>query len=154
LSKEFLFPRTLDPKATLMIVIDTSGSVPTESLHKVFAEMQEVSKLTGGFWVVECDMIVQSKIGVSPGDPVPEIGKGRGGTSFAPPFKLAAEMSPAPDVLVYFTDGEGYAPKDPPPNLEVFWVIDNTEYTEPRFLGSRFGEIIYVTRDRQTKTSW
>jgi predicted metal-dependent peptidase len=61
---------------------------------------------------------------------------GGGGTSFVPPFTRLKEADIKPDVLVYFTDGMGTFPTEPPP-YEVIWAM-TTQRNAP------FGEIVRV----------
>lgn len=48
---------------------------------------------------------------------------GRGGTDFRPAITHAQKMKPRADALIYFTDGDGFAPAGPPKGLEVIWCV-------------------------------
>ena len=55
---------------------------------------------------------------------------GRGGTDFRPAIELAQTLRPRPDLLVYSTDGDGTAPNEPPPNMEVVFLIVPSHYNK------------------------
>ena len=118
-----------------VVAIDTSGSC-IEDLPKFFSEL---TGLLGSFGryeltVIQCDAEVQSVEKFSDGSPVPPgrkwEGRGFGGTSFVPVFRYLQENCPEvePSCLIYFTDGYGDAPKDPP-GFPVLWILtsDGTE---------------------------
>jgi predicted metal-dependent peptidase len=48
---------------------------------------------------------------------------GRGGTDFRPAIAAMNKLKPRPQVVLYFTDGDGPAPDRAPPGMEVIWVI-------------------------------
>ena len=50
--------------------------------------------------------------------------KGGGGTDFRPVFEYVRKKSLNPDLLLFFTDGYGDAPDNPPP-YPVMWVLAN-----------------------------
>jgi predicted metal-dependent peptidase len=64
---------------------------------------------------------------------------GGGGTSFVPVFKKVEELGITPALLIYFTDGYGTFPDEPPP-YPVIWVM--TEDVTPPF-----GEVVKVEMD-------
>ncbi len=55
------------------------------------------------------------------GDRIGPRADGDRATDLRPPFRLLDRFRP--DVLVYFTDGEGPAPVAAPVGVEVLWVI-------------------------------
>jgi predicted metal-dependent peptidase len=108
-----------------VVAIDTSGS--THCFLPTF--LSELSSLLRTFARTEvtvlcCDTELAPPQILDPFQPLTaetlEL-RGGGGTDLRPPFAWAAERMP-PDVLVYLTDGEGPAPKRPPP-FPVLWVL-------------------------------
>ena len=63
---------------------------------------------------------------------------GGGGTSFIPVFEYIKEKKLHPQVMLYFTDGYGDAPKTAPP-YPVIWVL-TPDGTKP----SKWGEVIQL----------
>lgn len=105
-------------RATVMAVIDTSGSLPDALLESISAELHRMAahhRVT----VVECDSAVHKMYQYQ--DRIQGF-TGRGGTDLRPPFHKALLAKIQPDVIVYFTDGHGEAPGYPPP-FPVIWAI-------------------------------
>lgn len=71
--------------------------------------------------------------------------KGRGGTDFRPAFEAIDRMPQKPDIMFYWTDGEGPAPKDPPPGLEVLWCIVPGSYLGIK--PANWGHIVVISED-------
>jgi hypothetical protein len=104
-----------EPK--VMAVIDTSGSMSDPMLSDISAElglMAQHFEVT----VVECDAVVRVVYAYRPIKKV----HGRGGTSFRAPLAQDFLRKHAADLVVYFTDGYGDAP-DNPPSVPVVWCI-------------------------------
>lgn len=104
-------------KPRVMAVIDTSGSMDDSTLADVSHELGLMARSFEVF-VVECDVVIHA---VYPWRPIQKV-RGRGGTSFLPPFEKAFLDQHRPDLVVYFTDGYGEAPPNPP-SVPVIWCI-------------------------------
>lgn len=105
-------------KPRVMVVIDTSGSMTSELLAQVAGELRTMAT-SHDVVVVECDAEIQSTY--------PFAGElqevcGRGGTDLRPPLEPAVLATIRPDVVVYFTDGEGPAHADAP-RVPVLWCL-------------------------------
>ena len=101
-----------------MAVIDTSASMTNDLLQQIGQELVKMQS-SHEVVVVECDDEIQRTY--------PFKGKlrkvhGRGGTDLRPPFEREILAKLRPDVVVYFTDGEGPAPNDPP-RVPVLWCL-------------------------------
>lgn len=109
----------------LAIVFDTSGSVPDEDLGMFVKGLNEVMEELKpvGVYLIQADYDVHSCDRYTPEDfPLPNIKcRGRGGTSFKPPFEHIEEKELLVDALIYFTDLEGDFPEDRP-KYPVLWV--------------------------------
>jgi predicted metal-dependent peptidase len=108
------------------IVIDTSGSMGPQQLTAAAREAYAVCQALGidEVWFCEADAAISQdwkRVGPSFFRDL-EI-RGGGGTDFAPAIASVDRLNPRPDLLVYCTDGDGHAPKQPPPNLEVVWAV-------------------------------
>jgi predicted metal-dependent peptidase len=101
-----------------LAVIDTSGSIDDETLASVAAILQRIEDVAE-LIVVECDAKIQR---VYPFNGVIRSVMGRGGTDFCPPFERAFLAKTGAEAVIYFTDGEGPAPKRQP-HVPVIWAL-------------------------------
>jgi predicted metal-dependent peptidase len=101
----------------VMAVMDTSGSMTPALLADISAELAVMSR-THEVIVVEADDEIRA---VYQFKPITEVG-GRGGTDFRPVFQETFLREHKPDLVVYFTDGHGQAPADPP-LIPVIWCL-------------------------------
>jgi len=107
--------RTERPR--IMAVIDTSGSVTAQMLSQISGELSNLAR-NFDVTVVECDQAIHD---VYPYRPITKV-VGRGGTDFRPPLKKEFLQQHRPDLVVYFTDGIGSAPKNRPA-VRVVWCL-------------------------------
>lgn len=105
-------------QSRIMAVIDTSGSMHRGQLEDILRELRQLAKL-GAVTVVECDNEIR---GTYPLRGRIERMAGRGGTDLRPPFEPAHLASVRPDMIVYFTDGNGPAPNHAP-RCPVIWCL-------------------------------
>ena len=105
-------------RTSLVVAVDTSGSVPTEDIATFFSEVHGMWRRGVDVTVLECDAGVQREYPYR-GAP-PRTASGRGGTSFDPAIARANELRP--DGLVYFTDGHAPAPAIAS-RAPVLWVL-------------------------------
>jgi predicted metal-dependent peptidase len=119
LSEEFPeiipFPgRVRDKSWRVFLMVDTSGSMSTESLEIVKSELQHMLNADSGMQlrVMHGDAEVHADFLLKPGDEIPAGAYGRGGTDFSSYFRYMARYchddSERPDIVVVYTDG--YAP--------------------------------------------
>jgi predicted metal-dependent peptidase len=110
---------------------DTSGSVGSEELAVSYNELYEMKRQTGvSVAVQDFDHGLQGPLLDLDAVSVKKAAefRGRGGTEFSEPLKLAAQMRP--DVCIITTDG--YAPfPDPPPGVPVMWLITHNGAKPP-----------------------
>ncbi|MEM1218334.1 MAG: VWA-like domain-containing protein [Bacteroidota bacterium] len=120
-------------KGSLLVALDTSGSVKEELLQAFFSELNKLYRLGIRIEVIESDYQIQRKYTYS--GTMPRAIAGRGGTDFNPVFRFLQEHS-VYDALIYFTDGMA-----PPPristNTPVLWTIFGHQET-PLNTWSRF----------------
>ncbi|MGO8745251.1 MAG: VWA-like domain-containing protein [Thermoguttaceae bacterium] len=104
-------------RPTVMAVIDTSASITPDLLEMINGELIRLAhehRVT----VVECDAEIQR---VYPFKAIRNV-QGRGGTDLRPPLAPAFLRKHHPNLVIYFTDGFGDAPKAPPP-VPVIWCL-------------------------------
>ncbi len=107
-------------RTRVMAVVDTSGSVNAQMLADIAAELDAMSA-NCTITVVECDAKVHAVYPFPQGGQVKHM-KGRGGTDLRPPFDSAFLREHRPDAIVYFTDGDGPAPRMGP-SIPVYWCL-------------------------------
>ena len=114
------------PRPSLLVGIDTSGSMNIDTLSRVSGEIQHLAQ-HARLTIVECDAAVHRVYPLA--GPLGPF-TGGGDTDFAPVFETsnAARF----DGLVYFTDGKGQMP-DGTPALRTLWVITHDSPFDPPF---------------------
>ena len=121
-----------EPKTTLSVCIDTSGSVSDFMLSSFLSECRSILQISGvTVFIISADAEVTQVI--EPGEEIPKNLIGGGGTSFVDSLKKSELLGV--DAVVYFTDGEGEYP--PSCKVPVLWVLT-------QHLKTPFGESIYL----------
>jgi len=74
---------------------------------------------------------------------------GRGGTDFRPAFDWMAQQTKLPDFVVYFTDGAGTAPEQPPAflrDLDILWVLTDEGMSPEDFRENvcNYGDVVVM----------
>jgi predicted metal-dependent peptidase len=117
----------------LVVAVDTSGSMSAAVLSQILGELDRLRAVTECLLsLLECDTVIQR---VTVNDPYqdsrPSSGRqalrGGGGTDLRPPFewvrkRLHSGVHPAPEALIYMTDGFGPMPERAP-GIPVLWVV-------------------------------
>ena len=110
-----------------VVALDTSGST-AEDLPGFVGEVDRLMRSFGKFvlTVIECDAAVGNVTMVSSDTPPHDWSKhrfsGGGGTNFTPVFEYIRAKRLRPDVLVFFTDGDGTCPQTNP-GYPVLWLL-------------------------------
>lgn len=109
-------------------ILDTSVSMGPEQLTSALQECVGIFQVLGlsRTWLIQADVDVASMEKVGIRDLVGKVRiKGRGGTDFSNALKRAEKLRPKPDLIVYFTDGDGGVVHRPK-GIEVVWCIVNS----------------------------
>lgn len=125
-------------KVSILIAVDTSGSISTRELQEFFAEIHHIYKAGARITILECDAQINKVVEYN-GTKIPEI-VGRGGTSFDPPMEYYVKHRKEYASLIYFTDGECSLPKLRPTG--VIWVITSNGMHQ-----DYFGKTIFIPKD-------
>ena len=118
-------------KVSILVAIDTSGSVNKRELEDFFSEITHIYKAGARITILECD----SKISAN----YEYTGKwdgtvhGRGGTDFKPVIDYYRKNIKDYAALVYFTDGECSIPDNVP--RDTIWVITSAGDHEKTYPG-------------------
>lgn len=119
------------------IIIDTSGSIELQQLSRFMNEVEAILNshpdiIARLFYI---DVELNGPHLLQRNQPLPQP-VGQGGTSFVPYFNfLATEPSllERPSVVIYFTDGFGEFPAEPPA-IDVLWVVPPLSNDQREFL--------------------
>ena len=142
-NKKFLYAGIYLPSATsqrfkLVVAVDSSGSVDEELLNIFLSELNFLMSTIPNYEIdlLVCDdKINEHKVFYS-GDILEVDIKGGGGTDFRPVFKYIDENLQDIKLLLYFTDLDGFFPKDEP-NYDLKWIA-------PKESVAPFGEVIVL----------
>ena len=122
---------------TIAIIIDTSASLPGETLALFWAEVREIAAelQPESIYVLQVDAVLQDAAQYPAGDLPDCIAiKGRGGTDFRPGFEWLHEHGVRPSCCLYLTDMECDSYPEAAPPYPVAWVV----WGPPQ--GDRYGE--------------
>jgi predicted metal-dependent peptidase len=137
----YLPNRYHEPTGDIVLCHDTSASVDDDDLTRFYSEtaglIQQIRPER--CIIIQCDTYIRQvdeyTADTFPTDPSDILIKGRGGTSFDPPFRYLEEEGIEPSALVYFTDGECSYPRQEP-DFPVLWALTYEQEAPP------FGEYL------------
>lgn len=130
-----------------VIAIDTSGSTQGDKVRRFLEKTYDVLKTSGMFfedmnvYILQCDARVQEEVCIHNQDEFDHWIThlqlhGFGGTDFRPVFKRVNELMEKGELkemkgLLYFSDGKGTFPNEPPSYKTAFVIEDEGEDTAP-----------------------
>lgn len=125
-------PSLTSDTLSLVVAIDTSGSIKDELLAMFIGEFKSIMNSFPSIKieVIIADAKVQGHYTFQGGDKLDFPLKGGGGTDYRPVFEYIEANIPSSSMLLYFTDGEGIFPKIPP-SYEVLWALSTKRYRIP-----------------------
>lgn len=127
-------------KVSILVAVDTSGSVATKELQEFFNEIDYIYKAGARVTVIECDTQINKTVEYD-GKTIPEI-VGRGGTDFNPPIEYYIKHKKEYASLIYFTDGYCSLPDKRPSGL--VWVITSSGQRQ-----DYPGKAIYIPKENE-----
>ena len=110
---------------TVAVIIDTSGSVPAQTLGEFWAELREIVDeiRPERVFVLQVDTELRDAAEYTADDLPGEIVlKGRGGTDFRPGFEWLDEQAIRPTLCLYFTDMACSSYPEAEPSFGTIWV--------------------------------
>lgn len=140
---ERYFPSSRGTMLDGVVAVDSSGSTQP-FLKRFWSEIHGIVATTDQYRLTvlshDCGTTIRPEGVVtydSTENPLPRAYgiPGGGGTDFRPIFKHIADTNSEPRFLVFFTDGEGPAPENPP-GYPVLWVVP-PGYKKPVNWGSQ-----------------
>jgi predicted metal-dependent peptidase len=127
----FKFPgRVKDRVFHVVFAVDTSGSMSDPELALAFNELQHLQKVDPDIkiTIIEADIPVQRVYEVGHNDAIDPRFTGRGGTQFD--AALVEAKKHEPDIMLYYTDGGGSAPRvSSRVPCPFFWLLTPTGYS-------------------------
>ena len=106
-------------KVSILVAVDTSGSVNDEELKDFFSEITYIYKAGTRITILECDAAISANYEYT-GKWTGKV-HGRGGTDFQPVIDYYRKNMKDYAALVYFTDGMCSIPNNIP--RDTIWVI-------------------------------
>ena len=106
-------------KVSILVAVDTSGSVNDEELKDFFSEITYIYKAGARITILECDAAISANYEYT-GKWTGKV-HGRGGTDFQPVIDYYRKNMKDYAALVYFTDGICNIPNNVP--RDTIWVI-------------------------------
>ena len=132
LYRGFALPSLTSDTLSLIVAIDTSGSIQEEILG---AFIEEFKAIMQNFPAVNIELLiadakVHAHYSFRGAEDIEFVLKGGGGTDYRPVFEYIDANFPMSSMLLYFTDGDGIFPKIPPA-YEVLWALSNKKERIP-----------------------
>jgi len=149
---DFGFGRVYENVTRVTFVIDTSGSMSADELSRIDAELNCIAQITEQeIPIIHCDAGVAKHEEYRRGMRLEQF-FGRGGTTFDPALEyIRDEFKEMPDLIVYFTDGEGGRLDDDNPIIPehestILWLLTPGGYSEDRFREriTKLGEVVKI----------
>jgi predicted metal-dependent peptidase len=124
------------PELSIVVCVDTSGSMMGEPLKQAWGELSAIYTVTGvEITVIEADCQVNNIYTFDP-KKTPEF-RGGGGTAYSEPMKKAKELKA--DLIVFIGDMDA-ADTPQNPNIPVLWVVTGGNSNPP----ANFGKTIRI----------
>lgn len=130
----------------LVIAIDTSGSCDKETVSRFLAETWKLLSNQENFfrkmnvYFLQCDCVIQDVTRIQSREDWLDYAKkvviqGRGGTDFTPVFDYVEKLRRTKQLknlkaLLYFTDGDGFYPTQPPDYETAFVLLKDSGHPE------------------------
>lgn len=126
LYRGFALPSLTSDTLSLIVAIDTSGSIQEEILG---AFVEEFKTIMQNFPAVNIELLIadakiQEVYSFRNAQDIDFALRGGGGTDYRPVFDYIDANFPMSSMLLYFTDGDGIFPRIPP-SYEVLWALSN-----------------------------
>ncbi len=119
--------------STVVLALDTSGSMSSPQIAQCLTEMWSVGQQRGLELLI---LVIDAELNYVCKRPEDVRILGRGGTDFRPAFDYISEHHIKPSGMIYFTDGAGSYP-DRAPNYPVIWAMVS-DYKPP------FGKVVLI----------
>ena len=132
-------PSISNKELKIAIAIDTSASIKDSDLEIFLKEIESIMQTFTSYKIIliEADFKIQNISIYRAMEPLKTTLKGGGGTDFRAVFEYLERLNEKFELLIYFSDGEGRFPTNPPP-IKTLWVLTKDNKTP-------FGEKILIS---------
>jgi predicted metal-dependent peptidase len=129
---------------SVVLAIDTSGSISRPCLAQFASELARISHLVSEITVMTCDCVIQEVVKVSQfSDFLKKLEfKGGGGTSHEPVLNEIKKRNLQPELLICLTDMYSDIDSLKKPPYPVLWVSTSEKNTAP------FGHVVQIPNDK------
>lgn len=122
-----IFPTLKSHQINAVVALDVSGSVNDKELQDCLSEINAIKgQVRAAVTLLACDSDIVEGFPrrFEPWEEatLPQAMPGGGSTDFRPVFTWTQQQDQQPDLLVYFTDAQGFFPATPP-NFPVIWLV-------------------------------
>ena len=122
-----IFPTLKSHQINAVVALDVSGSVNDKELQDCLSEINAIKgQVRAAVTLLACDSEIVEGFPrrFEPWEEatLPQAMPGGGSTDFRPVFTWTQQQDQQPDLLVYFTDAQGFFPATPP-NFPVIWLV-------------------------------
>lgn len=122
-----IFPTLKSHQINAVVALDVSGSVNDKELQDCLSEINAIKgQIRAAVTLLACDSEIVEGFPrrFEPWEEatLPQAMPGGGSTDFRPVFTWTQQQDQQPDLLVYFTDAQGFFPATPP-NFPVIWLV-------------------------------
>jgi predicted metal-dependent peptidase len=122
-----IFPTLKSHQINAVVALDASGSVNDKELQDCLSEINAIKgQVRAAVTLLACDSEIVEGFPrrFEPWEEatLPQAMPGGGSTDFRPVFTWTQQQDQQPDLLVYFTDAQGFFPATPP-NFPVIWLV-------------------------------
>jgi predicted metal-dependent peptidase len=153
--RRILRPGLIDHQIIPYFVLDTSGSMDVKQMMDGVRETCAILRQLGideAYWAeVDAGVALEpQKINLSFFEQEQFEFHGRGGTDFRPAFNAMKKLPQKPDIMFYWTDGDGPAPRSAPYNVEVVWGLIPGRWGGNRKPAS-WGHLVVISNDPKTR---
>lgn len=122
-------PGLVDYQPRVAVAVDTSGSMGSPRGRQIQSGLCEIAGImrelgSSEVWLLQADAAVATQPRLITLNDLRHLEiRGGGGTDFGPAIREAELLYPRPNILVYFTDGDGACPEAAPQDIAVIWAI-------------------------------
>ncbi|MBK8453835.1 MAG: VWA-like domain-containing protein [Thiofilum sp.] len=122
-----IFPSLKSQQINAVVAVDVSGSISHEQLQECLAELNALKgQIRAGITLIACDAEIVAGFPrqFEPWEEVvlPAEIAGGGTTDFRPVFEWVNRQDRMPDIVIYFTDAQGFFPQIVP-HYPVLWLV-------------------------------
>ncbi len=122
-----IFPTLKSHQINAVVALDVSGSVTDRELQDCLSEINAIKgQVRAAVTLLACDSEIVEGFPrrFEPWEEatLPQDMPGGGSTDFRPVFEWMQKQDQQPDILVYFTDAQGFFPAQAP-NFPVIWLV-------------------------------